>query len=124
MSTTIAATLTDAKNLLIEKGRTHTELVHPDTGCLCALGAIGVAVVGKDELVEKGYKLFESWSFLRNEEILEAVEAVAQELEKAGLNVEAFDEVAPFCHVYRYNDNRSTTDEDVLAVFDRAISRQ
>ena len=110
--TTVTETLTTAKKLLIDNGRIHMNLIDAD-GCMCALGAIGVATNGASAVREVGYAVF-------HEEgpALKAALALAGSLPDKYRNPEYARDISD---VYHFND-RTDDDQDVLDVFDKAIA--
>lgn len=122
MTTTVVQTLETAKNLLIEKGRIVADLIN-DAGCMCALGAIGVAAVGEEKLRERRYYLFEEiYPKYQSPEAIAAGRAVVEELRGTDFHSDADEDLIRV--IWSYNDAEGRTDQEVLDLLDRAISTQ
>lgn len=119
MTSNTAQILSDAKSLLQEKGRITVDLINRDD-CMCALGAVAVATVGKERLLDDRYLIFQPHSSYSSEEAISAVKALADEIyDGVSYKRERFD--ADYEVVWRYNDASGRTDEEVMDIFDRAI---
>lgn len=117
MTNTVVKTLTEAKTLLIEKGWTTGDLI-TSNGCMCALGAIGAAVVGEQKLREREYDLFNVESESFSEEALEVALVVAAEVDE---EFRLFEEEDSYDPVWRFNDRRDSQ-QATLDLFDRVIA--
>ena len=102
----LIADLKAARSELVTRGRTGGEFVDQETGAVCALGAVGFATVDDFDIRhECGYgalavtpRALRVWHTLR------------------GFLPEGFIDVDAF------NDTGTTTDEDVLNLFDKALA--
>lgn len=107
----IVDVLKKAKQELISRGRTAGVLID-DTGCVCALGAVGVVVVGEEPMRDADYRAFEFEG--------EAAHVVAALADATGYQVRSA-VGAVFC----FNDNHKPgNDQPILDLFDKAIAAQ
>lgn len=95
---TVKELLVRGKEILKERGRTTHQFEDKETGKVCALGALRSAVLGGGSPMS--FVPGELWSQYRD---------ACNALERAGVTAD-------------WNDNRATTDDDVLAGYDRAIA--
>lgn len=110
--TTIKETLAKAGDLLAEHGWSTGSLID-DRGCMCALGAIGVAVVGAEGVHTKGYNLFDEEGSLAGE----AAQAVAEAIQSRHESCDRYD----YTDVYSFNDCEARQVEDVIGLFAQAV---
>jgi hypothetical protein len=106
MSEQLIADLKAARAEIVARGRCSFDLVN-EYGSVCMLGAVGVAALGNTFLGNPGYEWFEDSPRLRSVE-----DVLLKYVPKTHKNfpIEAF------------NDDETTTDADVLTVFDKALA--
>jgi len=119
--TEVATTLTDARRILAERGRCRGTLwdgppADPATRC-CPLGAIALAVNPAE--AAEGYPFIR-----RDERVQAAVFALKRVLPRPGVYLsDAHDPIARAMEaVYCFNDNRTRSNDEVLAALDAAAA--
>lgn len=124
---TVKENLVKAREVLIERGLAKRTFVD-GKGCVCALGAVAVAVLGEEaaERDEYGdlhieFDLFANPEYWGNDE-LERPEQYGKAFpEVAALSRVLSAPVADFTYVYQASDNAASV-EEVVSIFDRAIN--
>ena len=99
---------------LVKRGRCQKYLYRNDTGEVCMLGAVGMATI---EGFEESVMSVETVALVNLEP---RTRAVIEELRKflPPVDNELFLEEA----VWRFNDDKNTTTQDVLNIFDKALA--
>ncbi|AVO22078.1 hypothetical protein PBI_WAITS_48 [Gordonia phage Waits] len=116
---TVKETLTTAKELLQTSGWAKGDLIKDD-GCLCALGAVGLAVGHEAAIRSDDYDIFDE-----DPKASAAVKALTDQIPVESLKRLYLDaESADYSYVHEFNDWSETREEDVLALFDKAIQAQ
>ncbi|QFP95113.1 hypothetical protein SEA_MINECRAFTSTEVE_49 [Gordonia phage MinecraftSteve] len=115
----VKETLTAAKELLKTEGWTKGDLIAKD-GCLCALGAVGLAAGREEEVRNEDYDIFDEDPAAKA-----AVEALINQIPSEVFSTLWIDYDNPdYSAIHEFNDYRKTRKEDVLALFDKAIQAQ
>lgn len=107
--------LKEAKKELIARGRVNGTLIS-NSGCVCALGAVGVVVAGEEGLREQQYDVFKA-----ENGGMPAVAALADAVvdRYPGIPMDDYTTVET---IYRFNDDYvQGDDQPVLDLFDKAI---
>ncbi|QGH79714.1 hypothetical protein SEA_ANON_43 [Gordonia phage Anon] len=116
---TVKETLTAAKQLLKTEGWSKGDLIKGD-GCLCALGAVGLATGHEAAMRGEDYDVFDE-----DPKASAAVTALVDQIPVETLKRLYLDASNPdYSFIHEFNDWRETSEEDVLALFDKAIQAQ
>lgn len=107
-----------ARQELVTRGRCTKDLVSDD-GRVCALGAVGVAVV--ENFIEM-HTYDDVAAFAEVEFLNDRTRAVVQALCDHLPVLETLDHGVYTEPLWRFNDKQSTTDRDVLNLFDKALA--
>ncbi|ANA86983.1 hypothetical protein SEA_LASTRESORT_47 [Gordonia phage LastResort] len=116
---TVKETLTAAKELLKTEGWAKGDLIKGD-GCLCALGAVGLATGHEAAIRGDDYDIFDE-----DPKASAAVKALVDQIPEKTLKKLWLDTSNPdYSFIHEFNDAPDTAEEDVLALFDKAIQAQ
>ncbi|AWY03888.1 hypothetical protein SEA_NEDARYA_71 [Gordonia phage Nedarya] len=129
--------LREAKAQLLEHGWSRSQLVNPDTGCLCALGGLAAADLGHEKLLEivrdyriggysidkDPYGLFLEDHVLENPVLIEVIQELNTTLARRDFTHNTLEGSKDMAGVYSFNDGRALSVVDVIVVFDVTIAR-
>jgi hypothetical protein len=111
--------LAEAKQILAERGRT-TEVLEDGKGCLCPIGALAMAHTGFSGQTED-VDAYRPADPDHAADLSALVKVAKRRLGHESRSGNSYIFVTPYTYVYRYNDDASRPDEEVLSLFDEAL---
>lgn len=115
--------LVEAGVILAERGLTKDgSLEHPDTGCVCVLGALSIAYTGEADTIDNDGSI--SAYFPTDEEHRADIRRLVHAVRATGfkLTTDSYADDSDPVLVYRYNDQEDRTLNEMLTLIDTAAT--